>query len=268
MSVFKNKVTLHTSMVLSIVQVMPLLLLIAGCSGQDAKQTKTAQATALESSDRSNASVTDVRDDLGTVLITWAECSPEATAAFERLTSNHDGARRPAQVSKDLVVLTRDCDAGSLAVCNGLGIVYGEGHGVDPDLDKAVSLFHRACDGGLAMGCFNLALLHRSGSGVRKDLSEAARFLEKACGLENFIACQNVAVAYASGRGVPKDFGKAALFYEKACNGGWSAGCSNLAGLYRVGAGVEKDLEKAKEYYAKGCELGLKFACEASKRMR
>lgn len=261
----KNTVPLHNSVLLSIIRAMSLLL-VCGCSGQDTAQSKSAQDASPESAVGSTASASTVLDDQGPVSYTWEECSPEAAAAFDRLTSAEAGVRRPAQVSQDLAVLTRDCEAGELAVCNGLGIVYGEGHSVESDLAKSIDFFHRACDGGLAMGCFNLSLLHDSGSGVRKDPLEAARFLEKACVLGNAIACQGCGIAYASGRGVAKDFGKAATFYEKACNGGWPSGCTNLATLYKIGAGVEKDPEKAKTYYEKGCELGSKNACEAAKR--
>lgn len=252
---------------LFIVQAMPVVLLLIGCSDQEAAQARSPQAEGAKSSDRSNTLAPEARDEeVEPGSLVWEECSPEASAAFERLSGAQDGDNRSGQASKDLSALTQDCEAGDWAVCNGLGVVFGEGHGVEPDLAKGIGYFRRACDGGLAMGCLNLSALHSSGTGFREDLSEAASFLEKACGLGNVIGCENLAVAYASGRGVPKDFAKAASFYEKACDGGWSPGCTNLAGLYSVGAGVEKDAERAKTYYAKACALGSKNACEAANR--
>jgi TPR repeat protein len=257
----------HLLLVPSIIWAIPMVLLLCGCSRQETAQAKSPHAERAQSADSGNTLAPAVREEaVGPLSLVWDECSPEASAAFERLVAVHTGDRGSVQASKDLSALTQDCEAGDWAVCNGLGIVFGEGHGVEPDLAKGMEYFRRACDGGLATGCLNLSVLHASGTGVRKDLSEAASFLEKACGLGNVIACENLAIAYASGRGVAKDFAKAASFYEKACDGGWSPGCTNLAGLYSVGAGVEKDAERAKAYYAKACDLGSKNACAAAKR--
>jgi hypothetical protein len=185
----------------SIIQAMPIVLLLCGCSGQEAAQAKSSQTKVPESAD----STPGGRDqETEPVSLVWEECSPETSAAFERLSGAQAGDRGSGQASKDLSALTQDCEAGDWAVCNGLGIVFGERHGVETDLAKGIGYFRRACDSGLATGCLNLSVLHSSGTGVRKDLSEAASFLGKACGLGNVIACENLAVVYAPGRGVPK----------------------------------------------------------------
>lgn len=247
--------------------VMPLLLLASGCSGSGHSQEPSDRGGGKDSSgSHTTVAPASGEQDVGSVSPISQDLSPEAEAAFERLTSGEPGDE--SQAAADVALLINGCDTGEWAVCNLLGVVYGEGHGITPDLEKAVEYFRHGCEGGAVMGCLNLALLYRSGTGVREDLSEATRFFEKACELGNIGACENVAVAYASGKGVPKDFVKAATFYRKACDGGLSPGCTNLGSLYASGQSIPKDLEKAREYYTKGCELGSKNACEAAKRLR
>lgn len=247
-------------------QAVSVLLLLAGCIGQASKPEGSTEPALPEVMGSPAAPAISVRGDHAPVALTWEECAPEAAAAFERLARDQEAGTGLARPGEDLALLMKACDAGDLAVCNGLGIVHIEGHGIDPDQAKGLGFFRRACKGGLAVGCFNLALLHDPDNGVLKDAQEAARYLSQACELENVIACQALGFAYASGRGVPKDFGRAAPFYEKACAGGWSPGCTNLAGLYKVGAGVEKDPAKARTLYTRACELGSREACAAAKR--
>jgi TPR repeat protein len=265
MSTLATNVIRACTLAMLILQVTPVMLLGVGCSGHGgahAQSDRSGEASVKDSAPAPDGGHHDGRS----VSPTAQELSPEAEAAFERLTAGRPGDH--GQVNKDVGVLVKGCEAGEGTVCSSLGVVYGEGHGVKADLDRAVAYFRLGCEGGAASGCLNLALLYKSGTGVREDASEAASFFEKACDLGNIGACENAAIAHASGNGVPKDFAKAATFYQRACDGGLSPGCTNLGSLLESGRSIPKDLEKARAYYTKGCELGSKNACEAVKRLR
>jgi len=130
-----------------------LLLLLGGCSGPRTTHGRSVDGTVPELTRKSTPKAATLQGGEGQVSIGGEECSPEAEAALERLTRSQASALSPAQANKDVALLTMRCTAGEAAVCNGLGVVYGEGHGVEADLAKAIVLFRRACDGGNARGC-------------------------------------------------------------------------------------------------------------------
>ena len=51
---------------------------------------------------------------------------------------------------------TRACDAGKVASCNNLAVLWRAGKGGPKDAAKATELFQKACDGGVDVGCQNL----------------------------------------------------------------------------------------------------------------
>ena len=60
----------------------------------------------------------------------------------------HSRVRAPA------VGLSRKaCEGGAMQGCGHLAVMYENGAGVAPDLERAVSLYQQACDGGVVGAC-------------------------------------------------------------------------------------------------------------------
>ncbi len=57
-----------------------------------------------------------------------------------------------------------------------LAVLYAEGAGGAPDLERAASLFREAAEHGVRDSQFNLAILHARGLGVPQDLVEAYKW--------------------------------------------------------------------------------------------
>ncbi|GAA8805581.1 hypothetical protein VN1316_04980 [Helicobacter pylori] len=58
------------------------------------------------------------------------------------------------------------------------------------DFSKAKGYFEKACDLNNGGGCNGLGVLYKDGQGVEKDLIKAAYFYSKACKLGNQKACE------------------------------------------------------------------------------
>ncbi|GAA9130044.1 hypothetical protein Taitung69_05070 [Helicobacter pylori] len=71
--------------------------------------------------------------------------------------------------------------------CNGLGVLYEYGQGVEKDLTKAAQFYSKACDLNNNKGCFNLGALY-----LEKDSKKATALFEKACKLGEQLACESL----------------------------------------------------------------------------
>ncbi|GAA7104988.1 sel1 repeat family protein [Helicobacter pylori] len=58
------------------------------------------------------------------------------------------------------------------------------------DFSKARKYFEKACDLNNGRGCNGLGVLYKDGQGVEKNLTKAAYFYSKACKLGNQKACE------------------------------------------------------------------------------
>ncbi len=74
--------------------------------------------------------------------------------------------------------------------CNGAGMRYLHGEGVEKDRDRAIELFEKACEHGSMWGCNNLGVQYNEGTAIRQDKRRARQLFERACqgGIEN--ACE------------------------------------------------------------------------------
>ncbi|MCK0504596.1 sel1 repeat family protein [Helicobacter pylori] len=57
--------------------------------------------------------------------------------------------------------------------CNGLGVLYKDGQGVEKNLTKAAYFYFRACELKEGDGCVFLGFLYGSGEGVEKKLNKS-----------------------------------------------------------------------------------------------
>jgi localization factor PodJL len=63
-----------------------------------------------------------------------------------------------------------------------LAVLYAEGAGGEPNLEKAAALFRKAAEHGVRDSQFNLAILHARGLGVPQDMLEAYKWFAIAAG--------------------------------------------------------------------------------------
>ncbi|WQZ40453.1 sel1 repeat family protein [Helicobacter pylori] len=96
------------------------------------------------------------------------------------------------------------------------------------DFSKARKYFERACDLNNGGGCNGLGVLYKDGQGVEKNLTKASQYFSKACELNNGWGCNNLGDSYQNGEGVEKDLTKATYFYSKACKLGEQLACKAL----------------------------------------
>ena len=79
-------------------------------------------------------------------------------------------------VPKDLTAAQRWYGRAAEAGNVNLAVLYAEGAGGTPDLEKASALFRQAAERGVRDSQFNLAILHARGLGVPQDLVEAYKW--------------------------------------------------------------------------------------------
>ncbi|WP_276318394.1 tetratricopeptide repeat protein [Helicobacter pylori] len=96
------------------------------------------------------------------------------------------------------------------------------------DFSKARKYFEKACGLNNGRGCNGLGVLYEYGQGVEKDLTKAAQFYSKACELNNGSGCSLLGLLYEYGQGVEKDLTKAAQYASKACKLGVQEICEAL----------------------------------------
>ncbi len=80
-------------------------------------------------------------------------------------------------------------------------------------------------------GCNGLGVLYKDGQGVEKNLTKAAYFYSKACELKEGDGCGALGGLYYNGDGVKQDSKKAVVLFEKACKLGYKKACEMLKEL-------------------------------------
>ncbi len=71
-------------------------------------------------------------------------------------------------------------DSGNASAAYGLGLMYGNGFGVDMDDSLALKYYGIAAEQGHADAQFNMAVMHQNGWGVPQDETKANEWYEKA----------------------------------------------------------------------------------------
>lgn len=143
-----------------------------------------------------------------------------------------------------------------------LGVIYGQGWGVDKDSVKAASYFKNALEQGSGRAAYNLAVLYTYGDKeIRQDLEKGLDYFCRAAelGYEGTADLMNdTAVKILNGDGFQKDPVLAVTWYEKAAEAGSTYACNNLAYLlaYHPVKEIEQDLKKALFYYKQAADLG------------
>jgi len=149
----------------------------------------------------------------------------------EELASNNSSNMLTASVYTLVNELyTQRCENQEMDGCYELGVLYGEGKGVDKNITKANELWAKACDAGHAEGCFKLGTSYQRGRGVKRDSDIADKLWVKACNKGNAEACYNHAELVSQGHPSYEDFFEP---YKKACDGGIAEACLIASPLYK-----------------------------------
>jgi TPR repeat protein len=154
-------------------------------------------------------------------------------------------------------------EAGNIDAQFQLGVMYGNGHGVEKDPVKATQWFDKAIAGLDPGAPFNIGVMYHEGQGLPKDYAMAAQWFRKSAERGDGEAQFNLALMYDQGRGVPKDLAEAAKWYLKAADSGLPRAQSNLAVMYQEGQGVEKDPVQAYKWFHAAAARGEKEAKKA-----
>lgn len=147
-----------------------------------------------------------------------------------------------------------DYDRNASAVAY-LGSLYEEGHGVEQDKDKALSLYLEAAEGGSAYGQDNAGRMLLYGVVGEKQPNRARRLIRAAADQGRVSAQVLLGDMYYWSRGVAEDSEEAVHWFRKAYRQNSSAGAFGLAQCYHYGYGVEQDVGKAIEIYEDAIEI-------------
>lgn len=185
---------------------------------------------------------------------------------------------------------------GNAEAMNGLGLIYSQGLGVEPNETLALDWFTKAGQNGYPKAYFNLGLLYKNGVGSTKDLPKALDYFQKAAqegckeayyswammhkkgsgtkqnetlafeifkegadkGIGNCLYAQGY--MHYKGLGTKQDYAAAIVLFEKGIEKN-NAGAMYMLGLcYRNGYGIEKDETKGLYWLQKAAALDYKPA--------
>lgn len=182
---------------------------------------------------------------------------PAAEMTAEELYRAGKAAHDAADYGKAMKYFQLAADAGNAEGWRGIGSLYANGFGVEPDIGKAMEYFLLAAEKGDAKSFYNIGLLYMVGMNGKQDAGKAIEYYQKSGELGFSEAYTTLASIYQYGEGVERDIGKAVEYYRKAADLGDTSVYSTLGAMYYSGEGVEQDYGKAAEYYRKAADLGV-----------
>lgn len=134
---------------------------------------------------------------------------------------------------------------GDAQAMNNLGVLYDQGHGVEPDPGRAAHFFAQSANAGNPAGMSNYGRLLEQGRGIPMNPAEAARWFDLAARKGQAEAQYNLGLLYENGRGVDRDEGAAAAWYSRAASQNQKDALARLGHFYRIGRGVEQNEQRA-----------------------
>lgn len=172
-----------------------------------------------------------------------------------------DGIGVNPDPSRGVKLLDRGCELGSALACSGLAIAYSSGIGVAKDDVHAVHLAKNGCDGGAVRGCSLLAEHYFHGHGVEQSDVVAATYARRACQGNDALGCEYIGTLYMDGYGVAHDDHQAVGYFQQACDLNNAMGCIYLGTMYSHARGVARDRQQARSLYSRACDAGETFGC-------
>ena len=166
------------------------------------------------------------------------------------------GCHPPVFSQQELSALEQKAASGDAAAQCGLGLIYKEGQGVQPDDTRAAFWFRKAAEQGDAKAQSLLGGFYYMGQGVPQDDAQAVFWYRKGVEQDDAEAQDALGDLYDSGRGVSRDYAEAALWYRKAAEQDDADAQDSLGNLYYKGQGVPQDDAQAATWFRKAAEQG------------
>ncbi|GAA9424234.1 hypothetical protein HpHA283_04050 [Helicobacter pylori] len=124
----------------------------------------------------------------------------QAKEYFEKACELDDAAGCVILLTRDKLVnkqevfqyFSKACELNSGSGCNALGVLYGDGRGIEKDLTKATQYYSKACDLNNDYGCSTLEAMQYQGKVAVKNEKQAMKKFEKACKLGFKEVCEMV----------------------------------------------------------------------------
>lgn len=146
--------------------------------------------------------------------------------------------------------------AGDIFAQYEVGMLYINGWGIEPDIEKGAEWIKKSADTGYFIAMDDLATLYKEralGSGREKD---AWRYYLKAAGLGYRDAEYHLGECYYEGCGIERDLEKAVICYKKALSNGSMQAADALGTMCILGEGNVGDKHKAFSYFKKASQGG------------
>jgi TPR repeat protein len=131
------------------------------------------------------------------------------------------------------------------------------------DFAAALREWRADADKGVAAAQFGLGDLYENGLGTEPDPAQAAQWYERAANQDHGRAQARLGALYREGRGVARDFAKAAKWYRRAADRGHPRAQFNLGEMYATGQGVEPDPKEAYFWFNLAARNGYEPAAPA-----
>jgi TPR repeat protein len=148
----------------------------------------------------------------------------------------------------------KSADQGNIPAIYALGAMYGEGDGVELDLEKAFKYCKTAADLGDENAKFQLGRLYYNGQGVEEDFPMARKLVLEAAEKNESFFYTLAEMCHCASPGF-QDFGEAFDYYQKSTDGKDKfAALRGIGLLYEYGDGVEKNYELAMDYLNQSAE--------------
>lgn len=184
-------------------------LATVGAAADDVKQPRLASIGGTAQNERNDASA---------AAKLCANFSEEINAT-DRSHSNTIG--EPSQSGwraddKMIAQCQAAADHGDAAASYALGVMYGKGLGVQPDLAQAATWFRKSADLGLAKAQVSVAAMYADGEGVPQSRAEAIKWLRMAADQGDALAQYNLGLMYCDGHGDPQDLVQAHMWLNLA----------------------------------------------------
>ena len=144
-----------------------------------------------------------------------------------------------------LYLLRPLAEKGNARAQNMLGVMYGLGWGVAPDVAQATNWYRKAAMQGYANAQYTLGVMYAEGRGVPKDDAQAMEWYRKAAKQGHTDAQWNLGFMYAEGRSSPQDYEQEMYLYRKAAKRGDIMAQYNVGVIYAEGRGVPQDYVQA-----------------------
>ncbi|KAF9435117.1 hypothetical protein BGZ76_006867 [Entomortierella beljakovae] len=199
-----------------------------------------------------------LRDD--TKALEWLQKAVDQGLAFAQarlgeLYRDGEGGV-PQDYSKSFDLFQEAAYKGVPGACSDLGWMYTHGHGVECNLEEAITWYRHAVERGCPVGQVNLARFYMVGEGVEKNSEEAARLMSLAAAQGDKTAQFHLGNMYAYNEGVSQNSAEALKWWIRAAEGDHIEAQYDLGVRYMQGDGVRRNESKGFLWLKKAAEQG------------